>query len=108
VRVGGPSLGEYLDRDRDRRGADALYLDVERHQVAHLHRLLEGELLYRYGGDASARDLAGYRAAGDVDLRHDPAAENVAVLVRVGRHRHYPQGRLFFSWKRIRHFFEAR
>ena len=33
------------------------------------------------------------RAAGDVDLRHDPAAEDVAVLVRVRRHRHDAQRR---------------
>src|SRR5687768_18458306 len=77
VRVGRPALGEHLDRDGDRGGADALHLDVERQQVADLHRLLEHELLHCHGGDAAARELARHGAAGDVDLRHDPAAEDV-------------------------------
>src|SRR6185503_781877 len=80
--VGGAALGVDLDRYGDRGVADAFYLDVERQQVADLHRLLELELLDRHRRDAAARELAGDRAAGDVDLRHDPAAEDVAVLVR--------------------------
>src|SRR2546423_6817563 len=79
-RVGGPALGEDLDRDRDRGVADALDLGIERKHVADLHRLFEHEFLDRHGGDAAARDAAGDGAARDVDLRHDPAAEDVAVL----------------------------
>src|SRR3954462_13056796 len=86
-----PAFGKHLDRHGDRGGADALELDVERQHVADLHRLLEYELLHRDGGDAAARDAAGDGAAGDVHLRHDPAAEYVAVLVGVGRHRHDAQ-----------------
>src|SRR5688572_3444566 len=93
LRVLRPSLGVHLDRDGDRGGADALDLDVERNHVADLHRLLEDELLHRHGGDAAARQAVGDGAAGDVDLRHDPAAEDVAVLVGVGRHRHDAQRR---------------
>src|SRR5688500_4618433 len=40
VRVGRPALGEHFDRHRDGGGADALDVDVERKQVADLHRLL--------------------------------------------------------------------
>ena len=87
------ALGVHLDGHGDRGAADALDVDVEGKQVADLHRLLEDELLDRHGGDAAARQAPGNGAAGDVDLRHDPAAEDVAVLVRVGRHRHDAQRR---------------
>src|SRR5262245_21870835 len=87
----GTALGEYLDRHGDRGGADALDVDVERDHVADLHRLLEDEFLDRHRGDAAAGDAVCDGAAGDVDHRHDPTAEDVAVLVGVGRHRHDAQ-----------------
>src|SRR5687767_11629963 len=90
-RVFRPSLGVDLHVHRDGRAAQAHQVDVEGEQVAALHRLLEDELLDRDGGDAPARALPRDGAAGDVDLRHDPAAENIAVLVRVGRHGHDAQ-----------------
>src|SRR5688572_18324457 len=75
LRVLRTALGKDFHRDGDRGGADALDVDVERNHVADLHRLLEGELLHRHRGDAAARQAVGHGAAGDVDLRHDPAAE---------------------------------
>src|SRR5690606_15998154 len=33
-------------------------------------------------------------AAGEIDLRHDPATENVAGMIGVRRHRYHPQSRL--------------
>src|ERR671934_91922 len=92
--IGGPALRVDLYGDGDGRRADALDLDVERDEIADLHRLLEHELLHRHGRDAPARDAPGGGATGDIDLRHDPAAEDVAVLVRVRRHRHDAQRRL--------------
>src|SRR5919197_5421299 len=92
--IGGPALRVNLYGDGDGRRADALDLDVERDEIADLHGLLEHELLHRHGRDAPARDAPGGGAAGDIDLRHDPAAEDVAVLVRVRRHRHDAQRRL--------------
>src|SRR4051794_17655652 len=65
LRIGRPALGVHLDRDSDRGLADALDVDIERKQVADLHRLLEHELLHRHRGDAAARDAPGGRAAGD-------------------------------------------
>src|SRR5205823_9256554 len=91
LRVGRAALGIHLYRDGDRGRADALDLDVKREEVADLHRLLERELLDRHRGNAPAGKAARHRAARDVDLRHDPAAEDVAVLVRVRRHRHDAQ-----------------
>src|SRR5688572_8846936 len=89
----GTALGVDLDVHRDRGRADAHQIDVKGNQVADLHRLLEHELVDRDGRHAAAREPARGRAAGDVDLRHDPAAEDVAVLVRVRGHRHHPQRR---------------
>src|SRR5689334_11109873 len=51
--IGGTALGEHLDGDGDRRGADPLYVHVEGKQVADLHWLLEDELLYRDRRDAA-------------------------------------------------------
>src|SRR5262245_6520400 len=76
ARVLRPPLGVDLHRHGDRGVADALHVDVEGQHVADLHRLLEDELLHRHGGDAAACQAAGDSAAGDVDLRHDPAAED--------------------------------
>jgi len=75
---------------------------VEGEQVADLHRLLELEGIHRHRGHAAARMARGEDAAGDIDLRHDPAAENVAVVVGVGGHGQDPQHRFLafgeFHW----------
>src|SRR5439155_1130553 len=54
---------------------------------------LEDELFHSDGRHAAARRAPGENAAGDVDVRHDPAAEDIAVLVGVGGHRHDAQRR---------------
>jgi hypothetical protein len=66
-------------------------MGVEAQQVAQAHRLLEDELVHRHGGDAALGDAAGQHGAGQVHLGHDPAAEDVAVGVDVGRQRHHAQ-----------------
>src|SRR3989442_11981932 len=67
----GTAFGVDLHRHGDRGVTDLFHVDVERKQVADLHRLLEHEFLHRDRGDAPARELAGNGAARDVDLRHD-------------------------------------
>ena len=67
---------------------------IEAQQVADRDRLLEDELVDRDGGDAALGDARRKHGAGQVDLGHDPAAEDVAVGVGVGRHRHHPQHQL--------------
>src|SRR5207249_8387123 len=57
-------------------------------------RLLEHERIDGNRGDAAAGAPRRRNRTGDVDVRHDPAAENVAVEIRVGRHRHDAQDRL--------------
>ncbi|ERJ39209.1 Lipid A export ATP-binding/permease protein MsbA [Burkholderia sp. AU4i] len=79
------ALRVHLDVDRDRRVAGAHDGRVEAQQVADEHRLLEHERVDRDRRDATVRALARGDRAGDVDLRHDPAAEHVAVDVRVVR-----------------------
>src|SRR5438874_4276695 len=66
LRIRWPALGVHLNCHGDRGGADALDVDVEREQVADLHRLLERELLDRHRGNAPARDAPGGRTAGNV------------------------------------------
>src|SRR6266850_2225878 len=92
--VGRIALRVDLDVDRDRSGAHAHDFAVDGKHVADEDGLLELERVDRDGGDAAARVARREHAARDIDLRHDPAAENVAVLVGVGRHRHHAQHRL--------------
>src|SRR5690606_19172175 len=79
-RIGRPALGVDLHGDGDGGPAYAHELGVEGKHVADLLGLLEDELLHRDRGDAPAGNAPGDDAARDVDLRHDPAAEDVAVL----------------------------
>jgi hypothetical protein len=88
VQVGRVALGEDLDVDRDRGLADALDAGVEAEQVAHRDRLLEDELIDRDGDDPALGDPGRKDGAGEVDLGHDPATEDIAVAVGVGGHRH--------------------
>ncbi|KAF1854998.1 hypothetical protein Lal_00009404 [Lupinus albus] len=75
----------HLDVDRDRRVAGAHDGRVEAQKIADEHRLLEHERVDRDRRDASVCALARGDRTGNVDLRHDPAAEHVAVDVRVVR-----------------------
>jgi hypothetical protein len=88
VQVGRVALGEDLDVDRDGGLADALDAGVEAEQVAHRDRLLEDELVDGDGDDPALGDPGRKDGAGEVDLGHDPATEDVAVAVGVCRHRH--------------------
>ena len=53
--------------------------------VAHTHRLLEDKFVHRHGGHAALRVARGQHGAGQVDLGHDPAAEDVAIGIAVGQ-----------------------
>ncbi|ABA51047.1 hypothetical protein BURPS1710b_0864 [Burkholderia pseudomallei 1710b] len=74
-----------FDVDRHRRVARLHDARVEAEQIADEHRLLEQERIDRDRRDPAVRAAARRNRARDVDLRHDPAAEHVAVNVRVGR-----------------------
>ena len=67
------------------------HFGIEAHHVADQHRLLEHERIHRDRRDASARASRRGYGARDVHLRHHPAAEDIAVLVGVRRHRHHAQ-----------------
>src|SRR5438445_292448 len=77
LRVRGPALGVYLDADGDRGVPDPHQVGIEGKHVADLHRLLEDELFHGHRRHAAARRAPGENAAGDVDVRHDPAAEDI-------------------------------
>ena len=89
-----PRLRPGLDVQGHRGAADADHVGVAAHDVAHEHRLMEGQGVHGDGGDAAARAGEGDRSGGDVHLRQQPAAENVARRVGVGRHGQGPHGGL--------------
>src|SRR6266496_1544697 len=91
--VGRIALSVYDDVDGDRGPPDPHDLGIKAHHVADQDRLLEHERVHGDRGDPPARALRGEDAAGDVDLRHHPATENVAVLIGVRRHRNHAQRR---------------
>jgi len=64
----------------------ARHAGVERQDVAHAHGLLEHELVHRHRGHAALHVARGQHRTGQVDLGHDPAAEDVAVAIGVRRH----------------------
>ena len=74
------------DVELDRGAADLLDQGVDRHLVADLDRLEEGEAVDGDGGAAAACPAGGDVAGGEIHLRHQPAAKDVAGRVGVGRH----------------------
>lgn len=90
-----------LDADAQRAVADAVDIGIAGQYVADLDRLVEHHRIDRDRRHPAARPLLRHHAAGKVHLRHQPAAEDVARRVGVGRHGHGPQhqfaARLFGS-----------
>jgi hypothetical protein len=97
VQGGRVALRVDLDVDRDRRRADPLDAGIEAQQIGDRDRLLEDELVDGDRRDPPLRDPGRKDGAGDVDLRHDPAAEDVAVAVGVGGHRHHAHDELVIA-----------
>ncbi|KAG0923373.1 hypothetical protein G6F31_019532 [Rhizopus arrhizus] len=88
------AFGIDLDRHRDRRRAGLGDGCVEAEEVAHEHGLFELEGIDRDGGHAAGGAARGGDRPGDVDLSHDPAAEDVPVDIRGSGHRHDAQYRV--------------
>lgn len=80
------AFGIDCDIDRKRCGADAGHLRVEAHQIAYEHRLVELDGIDGHCDHAPLGAAVGGDAAGDIDLREDPASEDIARDVGVGRH----------------------
>ena len=106
----GDLLSFYVDLVRTGRTSITVNVEVyaeRRPSDPEVVKVTEATLTYvaidRDGGDAAAREAAGGGAARDVDLRHDPAAEDVAVLVRIRGHRHHPQRRDFALRESVGH-----
>src|SRR3569832_959705 len=75
-----------LNVDGERGAADAHNLGVTADEVADEDRPVKFERIHRYRHHASLCAAKGGDARGDVDLRHDPAAEDVAGEIGVGGH----------------------
>jgi hypothetical protein len=89
------ALRVHLDVDGNGRIANLDNISIERQQVADEHRILEQERVHGDGRHAAVGAAGGRQRAGDIDLRHDPAAEDIAVDIGVGRRWHHAQLRHF-------------
>ncbi len=90
----GGAFGEGFQVQRQGGAADPHHAAVAAEQVAHVHGVVELEGVHRHGDHPAAGAAAGEDAAGQVHLRHDPAAEDVAGGIGVGRHGQHADGRL--------------
>lgn len=68
----------------------------ETQQIAHEDGLLELETVDGHGGHTPSRPSHGDNASCNIHLGHDPAAEDVAIGIDIGRHGHDTQGELAF------------
>ena len=76
-----------------------LHTGVERQNVAHAHGLLEDEFIHRHSHHAGVADTLGQHRAGQVHLGHDPATEDVAIGVDIGRHGDDFEHQLLIGWQ---------
>src|ERR1700722_10291536 len=76
-----------LDADGDRGLADPHQTGVHGNQIADEHGFSKVHRLDRHRHGARFRGLRGKDAAADIHLAEQPAAENIAILVGIGRHR---------------------
>src|SRR5258708_29481651 len=83
----GPALHPGLHRDVDRGAADLEERGVAVDDVADADRMEKRHAVYGDGGHATAREVAGVDGGAEIHLRHEPAAEDIAAGVGVGRHR---------------------
>ena len=75
-----------LHFDCDGRAPDLDDTAEERQQIAHPHRLLEDKFIDRHRRHAAHGVARGHHRTGQVNLRHDPAAKDVAIRIAVARH----------------------
>ena len=92
-----------LKIDGDRGGADAQDSAITADYIADVHRFYEDDGFGGDGNDAATSNLPGEDAAGDIHLRHDPAAENVAVRVGVGGHGQSSENKLALRGRGVFH-----
>ena len=71
--------------------ADFNQFAVAGDDIADRNGAVEDDFIGRYGGGTAAGGFVGKDAAGNIHLRHQPAAENIAVGIGIGRHGHRAQ-----------------
>jgi len=84
-------FGKNLNPYRDRGVSDTNHFGIKGDNVAHVDRLLKQERVHGDRCDPSVGAPACGDAAGNIDLRHDPAAKDVTVHIRVSGHRDHAQ-----------------
>src|SRR5205823_11993886 len=90
-----------LDIERNRSSPKALDVGVAADGVADMHRLQKGDVRHRYGYHPSAGMRCRRHLAGRIHQTHDPAAENIALRVAVGRHGQGAGSELALRFSRI-------
>src|SRR5690606_1769916 len=94
LRVHTLAVGVNLYRNGDGRAAFLDDLGVETQKVAHENRLLENKGIDRDRGNTPSGPACSRNRARNVDLGHDPAAEDIPMDVGVFGHGHDAQHRL--------------
>ena len=90
----------------NRRSADAYDIGVKTDQITDEDRLFELERVHRHRHHSALGAPCGRDTAGDIDMGHDPAAEDIALAIGVGRHRdHAYRWLVVFKKIFVGHFF---
>ena len=71
--------------------ADFNQFAVAGDDIADRNGAVEDDFIGRHGGGTAAGGFVGKDAAGNIHLRHQPASENIAVGIGIGRHGHRAQ-----------------
>jgi hypothetical protein len=69
-------------------------LGIKADDIADRYRLFEQEGMNRDSSNPAAGTTHGGDRPGHINLSHDPAAEDITILIEVSRHGHYAQGGL--------------
>ena len=92
-----------LEINGDRGGADFEHIAVAADHIADMDRFEKGDRFNGDGNDPGTGVFPSHDPAGNIHLRHDPAAENVSVWVGVGRHGQSAENKFAFGVVVCRH-----
>lgn len=93
------ALGENFHGDGQGSIADFDDIGVTANDVADKYRFVEHKRIHGDRNNTTARDLMGKNTPGDVDLRHDPTAENITRGIGIRWHSQYARRGLAVSRK---------
>ena len=86
----GITLHPCLDRNLHRRASDAEQLRVTCNDVPDIYRAQERHSVDGHGGYPAMSGSPSENGSAEIHLRHQPTPKDIAIGVRVGRHRNGP------------------